>query len=126
MLGASFSRQENKLLDARLFIPTTSCWSSELGSYGYLLHGRPPGEVPFPGLKTLLSEPIGLDPDSPDPYMHLDSVYVDIQSQAVENLKMVGVGDMKFVIGIVIQLCSEMPLELIIRFWETMGIWCWP
>src|SRR5258708_5681874 len=74
------------------------------------------GQGPIPGLKTLLSGPIGLNSDSPNPYMHLDSLYRSILSHAVENLKSVSIEDMKIVVGTVILLCSEMPLDTIVRF----------
>src|SRR5258708_6936475 len=74
------------------------------------------GSSPISGLKTLLSEPIGFNSDTPNPYVQLDSLYTGILSQAVGNLKSARVEYMKIVVGTVIQLHSEMLLEAIVHF----------
>jgi len=78
--------------------------------------GDDQGNGPISGLKTLLNEPIGLNSDTPNPYMQLDSLYTGILLQAVENLTSARVEYMKIVVGTVIHLRSEMPLEAIVRF----------
>ncbi len=74
------------------------------------------GRGPIFRLETLLRERISPGSNSRNPYKDLDSLYRDVLSQAVEGLESVSMEDMNSVIGTVILLHSEMPLEAITSF----------
>src|SRR5258708_3478724 len=74
------------------------------------------GRGPISRLEILLRERVSPDSNSRHPHKDLDRLYRDVLSQAVEDLESVSIEDMNTVIGTVIQLRSEMPLEVIIRF----------
>src|SRR5260221_6301404 len=73
---------------------------------------------PTARLQTLLDERLGPNSNSPNSYVDVDILYKDILSQAVEGLENECIEDMVVVVGTVIQLRSEMPLEVIARILE--------
>ncbi len=83
--------------------------------------GDPRGRGPILQLETLLHKRTSPNPNSRNSYTDLDSLYMDILSQAVEDLDSVCVDDVKIVIGTVTQLRSEMPLKAIVRFLGDEG-----
>ncbi len=76
------------------------------------------GRDPISQLDTLLREHIipGSHTSRRNPYKDVDSLYMAILSRAGEDLESDSVNDMKKVIGTVIRLHSEMPLDAIVRF----------
>src|SRR5258708_22619073 len=74
------------------------------------------GRGPTSRLETLLCKRVSPGSISRNPYKELDSLYRDVLSQAVEDLESVSIEDMNTVIGTIIQLRSEMPLEAIVDF----------
>ncbi len=73
---------------------------------------------PVARLRTLLDEHLGPDSNSSNLYVDLDILYKDILSQAAEDLENKCVEDMAIIIGTIIRLRSEMPLEVIARILE--------
>ncbi len=73
---------------------------------------------PTARLRTLLDERFGSNSNNPNSYVDLDILYKDILSQAVEGLDNECIEDMVVIVGTVIQLRSEMPLEVIARILE--------
>ncbi len=74
------------------------------------------GRGPISRLEILLPKRTIPDSNVLNPYQELDILYRDVLSQAVEDLESVSIEEMNNVIGTVIQLRSEMPLEGIVRF----------
>jgi len=74
------------------------------------------GRGPTSRLETLLRKRVSPGSISRNPYKELDSLYRDVLSQAVEDLESVSMEDMNTIIGTIIQLRSEMPLEAIVGF----------
>src|SRR5258708_31098101 len=74
------------------------------------------GRGPISRLEILLPKRTIPDSNVLNPYQELDILYRDVLSQAVENLESVSIEEMNNVIGTVIQLRSEMPLEGIVPF----------
>ncbi len=83
--------------------------------------GDPRGRGPILQLETLLRKRISPNPNSRNSYTELDSLYMDILSQATEGLDSVCVDDVKTVIGTVTQLRSEMTLKTIVGFLGDEG-----
>ncbi len=76
------------------------------------------GRDPVSQLEILLRDYLSPDSNtgSRDAYKDLDSLYMGVLSRAAEGLKSDSINDMTKVVGTVIQLRSEMPLDAIVRF----------
>src|SRR5258708_13968346 len=72
------------------------------------------GTDPITRLRTLLHEDISTG--SRNPYEQLDSLYMAILSQAAKGLEIDSVDNLHKVIGTIIRLRSEMPLDVMACF----------
>src|SRR5258708_34259810 len=71
---------------------------------------------PASQLKILLGMPVGPNMNNENPYVPLDNLYVAVLSQATKGLRALLVKAIQDVIGTIVRLRSEMPLEGIGRF----------
>ncbi len=71
---------------------------------------------PASQLKILLGTPVGPNMNDENPYAPLDNLYVAVLSQAIKSLRDPLVKGIQDVIGTIVRLRSEMPLEEIGRF----------
>ena len=125
-LSAEMSRIPNELgVDVPLPWPSSSDLNVLVSKAGKLFIwaatairfvGDHRGQSPTSRLNILLSDLVSLNVNTQNPYAALDNLYGAILSQAAEGLETAPFEDMKTTIGTIVQLRSEMPLEVIERF----------
>ncbi len=129
----TYLREEMSQIPKRLDVKVSLPWPSER-KLGVLVEkagklfiwaamavrfvGDDRGTDPISRLETLLHESIspGSNPGNRNPYKDLDRLYMAILSQTAEGLESDSVNKLQKVIGTVIRLRSEMPLDSIADF----------